>query len=108
MSKFFGTVKYGINIRRYIMAMTKNQKVLDFVTQSAELAQPDKIVWIDGSANQIKALKEEAVTSGELIKLNENLLPDCFLHRTKVNDVARVEDRTFICTKNKEDAGPIN
>ena len=90
------------------MALTKNQKVLNFVAESAKLAQPDKIVWIDGSANQIKALKEEAVTSGELIKLNENLLPDCYLHRTKVNDVARVEDRTFICTKNKEDAGPIN
>ncbi|MDE7329933.1 MAG: phosphoenolpyruvate carboxykinase (GTP) [Clostridia bacterium] len=90
------------------MALTKNKKVLDFVAESAELGQPDKIVWIDGSADQIKALKEEAVKSGELIKLNENLLPDCYLHRTKVNDVARVEDRTFICTKNREDAGPIN
>ena len=90
------------------MALTKNQKVLDFVQESASLTQPDKIVWIDGSASQIKALKEEAVKSGELIKLNENLLPDCYLHRTKVNDVARVEDRTFICTKNKEDAGPVN
>lgn len=90
------------------MALTKNKKVLDFVRESADLAQPDKIVWIDGSPDQIKALKEEAVKSGELIKLNEHLLPDCYLHRTKVNDVARVEDRTFICTKNKEDAGPIN
>ena len=90
------------------MALTKNKKVLDFVQESADLAQPDKIVWIDGSPDQIKALKEEAVKSGELIKLNEYLLPDCYLHRTKVNDVARVEDRTFICTKNKEDAGPIN
>ena len=90
------------------MALTKNKKVLEFVSESAELGQPDKIVWIDGSPEQIKALKEEAVKSGELIKLNENLLPDCYLHRTKVNDVARVEDRTFICTKNKADAGPIN
>ena len=90
------------------MALTKNKKVLDFVAESAALGQPDKIVWIDGSASQIKQLKEEAVKSGELIKLNENLLPDCYLHRTKVNDVARVEDRTFICTKNKDDAGPIN
>lgn len=90
------------------MALTKNKNVLDFVAESAELAQPDNIVWIDGSPAQIKALKEQAVKSGELIKLNENLLPDCYLHRTKVNDVARVEDRTFICTKNKEDAGPIN
>ena len=90
------------------MALTKNKKVLDFVNDSAELAQPDKIVWIDGSETQIKKLKEEAVKSGELIKLNEDLLPDCYLHRTKVNDVARVEDRTFICTTKKEDAGPIN
>ncbi len=90
------------------MALTKNKKVLDFVQESAELAQPDKIVWIDGNPDQIKALKEEAVKSGELIKLNEHLLPDCYLHRTKVNDVARIEDRTFICTKNEEDAGPIN
>ena len=90
------------------MALTKNKKVLEFVEESAELAQPDKIVWIDGSEAQINALKKEAVKSGELIKLNQTLLPDCYLHRTKVNDVARVEDRTFICTKNKEDAGPIN
>ena len=90
------------------MALTKNKKVLDFVNESAELTQPDKIVWIDGSDAQIKKLKEEAVKSGELIKLNEELLPDCYLHRTKVNDVARVEDRTFICTTKKEDAGPTN
>ena len=90
------------------MSLTKNQKVLDFVNESAELAQPSKIVWIDGSQAQLDELREEAVTSGELIRLNRSLLPDCYLHRTKVNDVARVEDRTFICTKNKEDAGPIN
>ena len=90
------------------MALTKNKKVLDFVEESAELAQPDKIVWIDGSEAQIAALKAEAVKSGELIKLNGEKLPDCYLHRTKVNDVARVEDRTFICTVNREDAGPIN
>lgn len=90
------------------MALTKNKNVLDFVDKYAQLAQPDSIVWIDGSATQINELKKQAVTSGELIKLNETLLPDCYLHRTKVNDVARVEDRTFICTSDKEDAGPIN
>ena len=90
------------------MALTKNQKILDFVKDSADLACPDKIVWIDGSQAQIDDLRAEAVKSGELVKLNQSLLPDCYLHRTKVNDVARVEDRTFICTKNKEDAGPIN
>ncbi len=88
--------------------LTANKKVLDFVERSAALCQPDDIVWITGEKAQLDALKEEAVTSGELIKLNQDLLPDCYLHRTKVNDVARVEDRTFICTRQKDDAGPIN
>ena len=57
------------------MAYTKNKKVLNFVEKWAALAQPSNIVWIDGSANQIKELKAEAVRSGELIKLNENLCP---------------------------------
>ena len=91
-----------------MMALTKNKKILAFVEESAALAQPDYIVWIDGSQKQIDELRREAVYSGELIKLNESLLPDCYLHRTKVNDVARVEDRTFICTTNRDDAGPNN
>ena len=90
------------------MALTKNKKVLDFVAESAELAQPDNIVWITGELDQLDELRREAVKSGELIKLNQSILPDCYLHRTKVNDVARVEDRTFICTKNRDDAGPVN
>ena len=91
-----------------MMALTKNKKILAFVEESAALAQPDYIVWIDGSQKQIDELRREAVYSGELIKLNDSLLPDCYLHRTKVNDVARVEDRTFICTTNRDDAGPNN
>ena len=90
------------------MALTKNKKILSFVEESADLAQPDYIVWVDGSQKQIDELRKEAVYSGELIKLNDSLLPDCYLHRTKVNDVARVEDRTFICTTNRDDAGPNN
>ena len=86
--------------------MTKNKKVRKFVEDSAALAQPDKIVWIDGSEAQRDALRAEAVASGELIKLNEKLLPDCYLHRTAENDVARVEDRTFICSRKEEDAMP--
>ena len=85
---------------------SKNKKVLKFVEDSAALAQPDKIVWIDGSEAQRDALRAEAVASGELIKLNEKLLPDCYLHRTAENDVARVEDRTFICSRKEEDAMP--
>ena len=86
--------------------MTNNKNVLKFVEDSAAFAQPDKIVWIDGSEAQRDALRAEAVASGEILKLNEELLPDCYLHRTAENDVARVEDRTFICSRKEEDAMP--
>ncbi|MFQ9736861.1 MAG: phosphoenolpyruvate carboxykinase (GTP) [Christensenellaceae bacterium] len=79
---------------------------MKFVEDSAAFAQPDKIVWIDGSEAQRDALRAEAVASGEILKLNEELLPDCYLHRTAENDVARVEDRTFICSRKEEDAMP--
>ena len=88
--------------------MTKNVHVLDWIKEMADLTQPDRIVWIDGSEAQTEALRKEAVSTGELIKLNPELLPNCYLHRTAVNDVARVENRTFICTSKKEDAGNIN
>ncbi len=86
----------------------KNKKVLAFVRESAELACPDEIVWIDGSEAQLASLREEACRTGEMIKLNQEKLPGCYYHRTAENDVARVEARTFICCKNKEDAGPTN
>ena len=88
--------------------MTNNKYVLDWIKEMAEMTQPDKIVWIDGSEEQADALREEACSTGELIKLNPEKLPNCFLHRTAVNDVARVEGRTFICTPTKEEAGNIN
>ena len=88
--------------------MTNNKYVLDWINEMAELTQPDSIVWIDGSKEQIEALRAQACATGEMIKLNEELLPGCYLHRTAVNDVARVEGRTFICTRKKEDAGNIN
>lgn len=88
--------------------MTNNKSVLSWVEEMKELVTPDNVVWIDGSAEQLAALKKEAVETGEMIKLNEELLPDCYLHRTKENDVARVEARTFICSKKEEDAGPTN
>ncbi len=90
------------------MTLTRNSKVNAFINESVELAQPDAVVLITGDESQLNELRTQAVKSGELIKLNDELLPGCYLHRTKVNDVARVEDRTFICTTNKEDAGPIN
>ena len=90
------------------MALTTNKFVLDWIDEMAAMTKPDKIVWIDGSKEQIDALRDEACSTGEMIKLNQELLPDCYLHRTAVNDVARVEGRTFICTSKKEDAGNIN
>ena len=88
--------------------MTTNKTVLAWIDEMKALVNPDNVVFIDGSEEQIEQLRAEAVSTGELEKLNEELLPDCYLHRTKVNDVARVEDRTFICSKTKENAGPTN
>ncbi len=90
------------------MALTNNKSVLSWIDEKVALVKPDNIVWIDGSQEQIEALRAEACSTGELIKLNEELLPDCYLHRTAVNDVARVEGRTFICAPTKEEAGPTN
>ncbi len=90
------------------MALTTNKSVLEWIDDKVKLVKPDNIVWIDGSKEQIEELRAIACSTGELTKLNEELLPDCYLHRTAVNDVARVEHRTFICTKTKEEAGPTN
>ncbi len=88
--------------------MTDNVHVLNWIKEMSDLTNPEKIVWIDGSEEQTEALRKEAVELGELIKLNSEEYPNCYLHRTAVNDVARVENRTFICTTKKEDAGNIN
>jgi len=90
------------------MALTNNPNVLKWLDEMIALTTPDKVVWIDGSEEQLKALKEEAIATGEMIELNQEKLPGCLYHRTEPNDVARVEDRTFICSRNKEDAGPTN
>ena len=90
------------------MELTTNKSILSWISEKADLVKPDKIVWIDGSEEQINALRAEAVATGEMIKLNDELLPECYLHRTKPNDVARVEDRTLICTPTEEEAGPTN
>ncbi len=88
--------------------MTTNKYVLSWIDEMAAMTQPDRIVWIDGTEEQAEALRAEACSTGEIIKLNQDKLPGCYLHRTAVNDVARVEGRTFICTSKKEDAGNIN
>lgn len=87
---------------------TKNPTLLAWLDEKIAFLKPAEIVWIDGSQEQIDALRAEACETGEMVKLNDELLPDCYLHRTAVNDVARVEARTLICTSKEEDAGPTN
>ena len=88
--------------------LTNNKHVNSWIEEMAAMTQPDNIVLIDGSEAQAEALRAEACSTGEIIKLNQEALPGCYLHRTAINDVARVENRTFICTSKKEDAGNIN
>ena len=85
-----------------------DETLVNFIDESANLCQPDKIVLVDGSKEQIEAFRAEACATGELYKLNQEILPDCYYHKTAVNDVARVEGRTFICTKEKSVVGPTN
>ena len=88
--------------------MTKNESVLNWIENMKKLVNPDKVMWIDGSEEQLNQLRAEACSTGEMIKLNEEKLPGCYLHRTAVNDVARVEGRTYICSRKEEYAGPTN
>lgn len=88
--------------------MTNNKSIKKWLDEQIELVKPEKVVWIDGSEEQLEQLRKQACESGEMIKLNEEKLPGCYLHRTAVNDVARVEGRTLICTPTKEEAGPTN
>ena len=87
---------------------THNKKLIEWVKKMARMCQPDDIVWIDGSDEQKQRFEKEAIGSGEIIQLNQEKLPGCFLHRTAKDDVARTEHLTFICTKRKHDAGPNN
>jgi len=88
--------------------LTTNKSVLKFVADAVELMQPEQVVWLDGSEEQLESLRQEALSTGEIIKLNQEKLPNCYYHRTAVNDVARVEARTMICAKSKEAAGNSN
>lgn len=88
--------------------LTQNKKILEWVKNCEELLSPAKTVWIDGSGEQLNQLRKEACSTGEILELNQEKYPGCYLHRTAVNDVARVEDRTFICTPKEEQAGPTN
>lgn len=88
--------------------LTQNKTVIDWIEEKIALVSPDEVMWIDGGEEQLDALRAKACETGEMTKLNEDLLPGCLLHRTKPNDVARVENRTFICAESADQAGPTN
>ncbi len=95
------------------MSLTKNPNVNKWVDEMIALTKPANVIWIDGSKEQLDQLTAEVTalpddSPDKMFYLNQEQLPGCLYHRTLPNDVARVEDRTFICCRNKEDAGPTN
>ena len=86
----------------------ENKMLQNWVQEMAKLCKPKQIVWIDGSREQKEALEREAEAAGEIIRLDQKKWPGGLYHRTAVNDVARTENLTYICTRRKEDAGPTN
>ncbi len=87
---------------------TTNQKLISWVNEMAALCQPEKIFWCDGSDAENQMLCDQMVKSGTFIKLNAKKRPGSYLARSHPSDVGRVEDRTFICSKTKDEAGPTN
>ncbi|MCL2776750.1 MAG: phosphoenolpyruvate carboxykinase (GTP) [Polyangiaceae bacterium] len=88
--------------------LTSNEQLIKWVANLAQLTKPDHVVWCNGSEDEKKRLTEEAVAQKILEPLNQEKLPGCYLHRSNPNDVARVEQLTFICTPTKDEAGPTN
>ena len=89
-------------------ASTKNQKLVSWVKEVAELCTPADIHWCDGSQEEYDSMAQRLVDAGTFVRLNPDLRPNSYLARSDTGDVARVEDRTFICTTNEDDVGPTN
>jgi phosphoenolpyruvate carboxykinase (GTP) len=85
-----------------------NSAIRQWVKEMAAMCQPDDVVWCDGSEEEKERLTRIALETGDLLPLNQEALPGCYLHRSALNDVARTENLTFVCTENPEDAGPNN
>src|SRR3954469_20102573 len=88
--------------------MADQQGIRRWVDGVAALTTPDRIVYCDGSEAERTQLIQECLATGELIELNQDKLPNCYLHRSAPHDVARTEHLTFVCTRHKEEAGPNN
>src|ERR1700693_800207 len=88
--------------------LSKNTHLLNWVEKMANLTKPDAIHWVDGSEEEDATLKAQMVESGTFIQINEELWPRCYYGRSHASDVARGEDRTFICSLSKDSAGPTN
>src|SRR4051794_10053243 len=86
----------------------KSASIERWVDETRSLCTPDQVVFCDGSEAEQKRLVRECLATGELIELNQSKMPGCYLHRSAPHDVARTEHLTFVCTADKEDAGPNN
>ncbi len=91
-----------------MQSLTSNSNVLKWIDEVVSMTKPANVVWIDGSDEQLSMLREEACSTGELKALNQEKYPGCYYHRSQKDDVARMEDKTYICTTDRNDAGPTN
>jgi phosphoenolpyruvate carboxykinase (GTP) len=91
-----------------VPSFVSNARLLEWVKETELLCKPDRVHWCDGSQLEYDTLCEQMVETGTFIRLNPSLRPNSFLARSDVNDVARVEEKTFICSLAKSDAGPTN
>lgn len=101
-------MKWRMDLSTTTAKITSNQKLLEWVRKAAELTQPDEIYWCDGSSEEYGQMTDALVSSGSFYKLDEERRPNSYLCRSDPADVARVEDRTFVCPLKEEDAGPTN
>lgn len=86
----------------------RNRKLIEWVEETRKMCQPDKVCWCDGSKEESERFFQQMVDSGVAIRLNQKKRPGCYLFRSHPSDVARIEERTFIASRRKEDAGPTN